>query len=94
MTKRKQAAAAHIAATEAKNPQPVADVAPQSSPQQVLCFVFTPAEADLTFNALGKLPAEQSEGLRKKIKTQSEQQSALIKGLFNEPSVQSIVAAA
>lgn len=94
MTKKQQAAAAHIAATETKNQKPVAENVPQSQPQQILCFVFTPQETDTVFNALGEMPAKLSEGLRGKIKAQSEQQAALLKGLFNEPSVQSVVAAA
>lgn len=63
------------------------------SQTQVLIFCFTPAEADVVFQALGELPAKHSETVRGKIKAQAEQQAALLKGLFAEPSVQAVVSA-
>lgn len=98
MTTKKAAAKQHFAKTEAANAgaEPVQSQAqqqPAAQPQQILCFVFTPQETDTVFNALGELPAKLSEGLRGKIKAQSEQQAALLKGLFSEPSVQAVISA-
>lgn len=96
MPAKKTAAKEHFAKTEANNAaaeaaQTPAQPAPQ--PTQILCLIFTPQETDTVFNALGELPAKNSEGLRAKIKAQAEQQPALLKGLFAEASVQAILTA-
>jgi hypothetical protein len=77
----------HFAKTEAQNA-----TAAQAPPQQMLCLVLTPSETDIVFNALGELPAKNSEGLRAKIRSQAEQQTTLLKGLFGEESVKAILA--
>ena len=82
----------HFVKTKAQNAAAAAAQAPQAQPQQVLCLVLTPVETDTVFNALGELPAKISEGLRTKIRNQVEQQPALLKGLFKEESVQTLVA--
>ena len=64
---------------------------PQGNQQSVVVLILTPIEAEQTFFALGKLPAEATEQLRGKIREQVNGQRELILSFSRQPAVQALL---